>query len=104
MMATRSLKVAASSMSWVVITTVVPAALSSATFSHRKSRAAGSRPVEGSSRNSTDGACIRARAIIIRWIWPPEKSSGRPSGRSDRPNWSSRASARRIRSARGTPW
>ena len=44
MMATRSLSVAASSMSWVVMTTVVPPALSSATFSHRNSRAAGSRP------------------------------------------------------------
>ena len=55
MMATRSLSVAASSMSWVVMTTVVPPALSSATLSHRKSRAAGSRPVDGSSRNRTDG-------------------------------------------------
>ncbi len=80
MMATRSLSVAASSMSWVVMTTVVPPAFSSATFSHRKSRAAGSSPVEGSSRKSTAGACMRARAIIIRWICPPEKSSGRPSG------------------------
>ena len=42
-------------------------------------RAAGSSPVDGSSRNSTVGACIRARAIIIRWICPPEKSSGLPS-------------------------
>ena len=104
MMATRSLSVAASSMSWVVMTTVIPDAFSSATFSHRKRRAAGSSPVDGSSRKSTDGPCMSARAIIIRWIWPPEKSSGRPSDRSASPNWSRRESARRTRSSAGTPW
>ena len=87
MMATRSLRVAASSMSWVVMTTVVPVERSSATRSQMKSRAAGSRPVDGSSRKSTVGSWMRARAIIMRWIWPPEKSSGCPSSRSVKPNW-----------------
>ncbi len=53
-------------MSWVVITTVVPSDFSCAIRSHMKRRAAGSNPVEGSSRKSTVGACMRARAIIMR--------------------------------------
>ena len=49
---------------------------SSRNRSQTKSRAAGSSPVVGSSRKSTCGACMSARAIIIRCVWPPEKKSG----------------------------
>ncbi len=71
--------------------------------SHTKSRACGSSPVVGSSRNSTSGWCIRARAIMIRCDWPPEKKSTLSSARSSSPNSSSSALARRVRSAAGMP-
>jgi hypothetical protein len=71
MIPTRSARVAASSMSWVVRTTVMPAAWSSRILSQTNNRACGSRPVLGSSRKITSGACIRAR---------DEQPLGHPSG------------------------
>jgi hypothetical protein len=67
MIPTRSARVAASSMSWVVSTMVTPLALRSATRSQTNRRAAGSSPVVGSSRNSTWGACISDRSRLLRW-------------------------------------
>ena len=104
MIPTRSARVAASSMAWVVSTTVTPLARRSRTRSQTNSRAAGSSPVVGSSRNSTSGACISALATMTRWAWPPENMSGLSSARSASPNSSSSSLARRARSAAGTPW
>jgi hypothetical protein len=53
-----------------------PARLELTQGAHTNRRAAGSRPVEGSSRNRTWGSCMSARAIITRWAWPPENMSG----------------------------
>jgi hypothetical protein len=61
----------------------------------------GSRPVVGSSRKSTRGACMSARAIITRCDCPPEKKSGLSPARSRSPNWSSSSSARSSRSRVG---
>ena len=54
----------------------------------------------GSSRKSTSGACISARAIITRCDWPPENMSGFCLARSSSPNCSSSSSARRVALAR----
>ena len=61
MMPTRSDSCAASSRSCLVRTIVTPLSRSSRIRSHRNSRAAGSRPVEGSSRKRTSGECIGTR-------------------------------------------
>ena len=72
MIPTRSVSAAASSMSCVVRTTVTPPSRSSRTRSHTNSRACGSRPVLGSSRKITWGACMSARAMSSRCAMPPE--------------------------------
>ena len=64
-------------------------------------RAWGSRPVVGSSRSSTLGSCMRARAIMTRCCRPPERVSGLASALSAICSSSSRRSARASRSARG---
>ena len=89
-------------MSCVVITIVTPWSRRSRMRSQTNSRAAGSRPVLGSSRKSTWGVCIIARAIMIRWAWPPDTKSTLSAARSVRPNSSRSSSARRLRSAAGT--
>ena len=95
---------AASSMSCVVRMRVTSDSLSSRRRSQTKRRAAGSSPVVGSSRKSTRGSCMSARAIITRWLCPPEKKSGLSPARSSSPNWSSSSSARGSRSGAGMPW
>src|SRR3979411_3336097 len=52
---------------------VRPAPRSCLTRSHRFLRACGSRPVGGSSRNSSSGSPIRAQAIASLCFWPPER-------------------------------
>ena len=47
---------------------------------------------------------LDALATMTRWAWPPENMSGLSVARSASPNSSSRTSARRARSAAGTPW
>ena len=42
--------------------------------SHRERRAAGSRPVVGSSRNTSSGSLTRASATANRWRCPPDRS------------------------------
>ena len=56
-------------------------------------RASGSRPDVGSSRNSTSGSCSSARASATRLRWPVEKPWTRWSARSAMPNRSSIAVA-----------
>ena len=62
----------ASSRYWVVSSTVVPPATRSSIVSHRPSRLRGSRPVVGSSRNSTGGRKTSAAARSSRRRMPPE--------------------------------
>src|SRR5256714_13640572 len=103
-MPTRSVSSAASSMSWVVSTMVTPRSRSSRMRSQTNSRACGSRPVVGSSRNSTCGSWMSDRAIINRWAIPPKYQSTLMSAWSSSPNCSSSAAARSLRSVRPTPW
>ena len=70
--AMRSARRSASSRYWVVSRTVVPSATSSSMTCHRSDRLAGSRPVVGSSRNSTGGRWTRAAARSSRRRMPPE--------------------------------
>jgi hypothetical protein len=72
MIAMRSQSWSASSRYWVVRNTVVPAALMRRTSSQMVTRLAGSRPVVGSSRNSTVGSWTRAVARSRRRFIPPE--------------------------------
>src|SRR5580692_859961 len=51
---------------------VVPVSFSAAMVSQASRRAAGSKPVVGSSRNSTCGRPVRARARSSFRCWPPE--------------------------------
>ena len=92
----------ASSRYWVVSTTVVPASVSSSTTSHSPARARGSRPVVGSSRNSTDGDPTRLAARSIRRREPPESSPTRRVAYSCSPSRSISASAR-ARAVRRSP-
>src|SRR5579875_191445 len=62
----------ASSMYWVVSSRLAPSAVSCPRTCHSASRPAGSRPVVGSSRNSTGGAAIRLAATSRRRRMPPE--------------------------------
>ena len=65
-------------------------------ISHSSSRVCGSRPALGSSRNSTCGSCIMARAIETRCIMPPENPRTSWSARSVSLKRSSRSLARRV--------
>src|SRR3989442_8124279 len=51
----------------------LPLWLYSRTISHKSKRVCGSSPALGSSRKSTCGSCIMARAMERRCIMPPEK-------------------------------
>ena len=62
----------ASSMYWVVSSRLVPCAVRSLRTCHNASRPRGSRPVVGSSRNSTGGAASRLAATSRRRRMPPE--------------------------------
>jgi hypothetical protein len=72
MIPTRSASWSASSRYWVVRKTVVPSSLSARTSFQIAARLAGSRPVVGSSRNSTRGSWISAIARSRRRRMPPE--------------------------------
>src|SRR5690606_17737622 len=62
----------ASSRYWVVSSSVVPLSTSSRMTRHRSMRLRGSRPVVGSSRNSTGGSATSAQARSSRRRMPPE--------------------------------
>ena len=72
MIPTRSASCSASSRYCVVRKTVVPSSLSARTSRHSAARLVGSRPVVGSSRNSTCGRCTSASARSSRRRMPPE--------------------------------
>ena len=72
MIPTRSASCSASSRYWVVRNTVVPSSCSARTSRHSAARLVGSRPVVGSSRNSTCGRCTSASARSSRRRMPPE--------------------------------
>src|SRR5207248_311427 len=80
---------------WVVRITVDPRSLRPTTTSQVVSRAWGSIPAVGSSRNTTSGLPISARASDSRCFWPPERrrtsvpAAGRRPTRSSIPSGSS---------------
>ena len=74
--------------------TVAPPALIRRTSAQIASREAGSRPVVGSSRNSTSGEWTSALARSSRRFIPPEYVFVRRSAASDRPTSSSSSSVR----------
>ena len=86
----------ASSRYWVVSRTVVPSPTRSRMTSQSPSRACGSRPVVGSSRNSTGGLITSAPARSTRRRIPPEKPFNGRSAASVRSKASSSSSARRF--------
>ena len=57
----------------------MPSSRSEAMTSHASRRAAGSKPVVGSSRNSSSGSPISASATSRRRCWPPESLPARRS-------------------------
>ena len=86
MIATRSASSSASSRYWVVRKMVAPnRSRSSRMRSQIRARDSGSRPVVGSSRNSTRGRCSSAEARSRRRFMPPEKVWMRRSMASVRP-------------------
>jgi hypothetical protein len=91
-----------SSRSWVVRITVVPSVRLS---SRRKSRTAAlastSRPMVGSSRNSTWGAGSTAAASSARIRWPSDSDRTGTSSSGPRASTSSRRRSRATRSAAG---
>src|SRR6266702_3097698 len=95
MIATRWQRDSASSMWWVVSTTVRPSALIFRSRSHRFRRACGSRAPVGSSRKRSSGSCTSAQAMDRRWAWPPDSFSVRV------PAWSSSPTTPSMLSARG---
>ena len=70
--AMESASASASSRYCVVKNVVVPSVPSSSISSHIASRLRGSRPVVGSSKNSTDGRAMRLMAMSMRRRIPPE--------------------------------
>ena len=84
----------ASSRYCVVSTIVVPCCFNSEITSHSPRRLRGSRPVVGSSRNSTAGATIRLAATSARRRMPPEYVRSGRSAASTSPNDSSSSAAR----------
>ena len=67
-----SARCSASSMYWVVSSTVVPSDTRSWMNCQRSLRVRGSSPVVGSSRNSTGGRPMRLAARSSRRLMPPE--------------------------------
>ena len=100
----RSARRSASSRYWVVSRTVVPSATSSSIASHRSIRERGSRPVVGSSRNSTGGRATSAAARSSRRRMPPEYVLATRSAASDRSKRSSNSCARTFAAARRSPY
>jgi len=68
----------------------------------------GSMPAVGSSRKSTDGRCMTARATMSRWAMPPDSAITGAFARSLNRNRSSTASAseRAVRAfmPKNRPW
>ena len=95
---------AATSASWVMRTMVLPARLSSRRSSSTSWPDAWSRLPVGSSARIRAGSVTSARATATRCCWPPDSSEGSWWTRSPRPSRSSASVARRVRSARPTPW
>src|SRR6266511_492343 len=92
---TRRGRLAAMSRSWVMTTTVVPAACSS--------RSRSSTPVPDAESRLPVGSSATARAIATRCFSPPESWCGRWVSRCARPTRHSAATARRRRSRTRTP-
>src|SRR6201996_6217677 len=90
----------ASSRYWVVSSSVVPPATSDRMTSQMTSRARGSSPVVGSSRNRTCGFPTRLAARSSRRCMPPENVLAARSAASVRPNCSSSSVARALDAAR----
>ena len=82
---------------------VAPPALSSRMSSMIDAPVALSRFPVGSSASTIAGRPTSARAIATRWRSPPESFVGLNVARPERPTRSSASSARRYRSAAGTP-
>mmetsp|Transcript_15948 Transcript_15948/g.30020 ORF Transcript_15948/g.30020 Transcript_15948/m.30020 type:complete len:141 (-) Transcript_15948:1030-1452(-) len=89
--ATRSTTANRVSTSWVTITTVRPSSWRSRRSSRTNCLAlSGSSPAVGSSRNSSCGSRIRARASDTRLTMPPDSSAGRLNASAGlRPTWAS---------------
>ena len=94
---------AATSSSWVITTTVRPAALSASKRASTSSVLWLSSAPVGSSASSSTGSVTIARAMATRCCWPPDSCDGRWCSRSASPTRSSAARARRRRSADRTP-
>ncbi len=94
----------ASSRYCVVRMIVVPSRVRSRKVSHRSLRPRGSRPVVGSSRNSTDGWETRLAARSRRRRIPPDRSFASLSAASAKSTRSSRSSAWRRASLLVRPW
>ena len=104
MIPTRSASSSASSRYCVVRKIVTPAcAFSWRTSSHTRVRLTGSRPVVGSSRNSTSGLCTRAAARSRRRFMPPEYVAIRRSRASPSSMSPARSRTRRSASPRSSP-
>src|SRR3970040_828767 len=57
---------------------VMPRVCRAPSVSHSRRRAWGSRPVVGSSRSTTVGSCMSARASIRRCFWAPRERERLP--------------------------
>src|SRR5699024_5493951 len=66
----------AKGISWVTITSVVPARARERITASTSSTSSGSSALVGSSNSSTFGSRARARAIATRCCWPPESWRG----------------------------
>src|SRR5215469_4391491 len=71
---------------------------------HRAARPSGSRPVVGSSRNSTAGRCTSTVAMSSRLRMPPEYVLACRLAAAASPNWSSSSATRRRRSLPRIPY
>ena len=81
----RSAILNALSTSWVTTTTVISmASRRRRIISSRAAEMTGSRPAEGSSKNSSLGSMMMARATAARLSMPPESSAGISSPKPDR--------------------
>src|SRR6185369_13027542 len=90
--------------SWVAKRNVLPrSAFMRARSSTIAAAVRESRFAVGSSARMASGSWTSARARETRWRSPPESWSGRCRRRSARPTAARASSARRFRSARGTP-
>ena len=94
----------ASSRYWVVSRRVAPSSTSDSRTSQSSLRARGSRPVVGSSRNSTSGRATSVAARSRRRRMPPEYVLTRRPPASARANCSSSSSARARATARPRWW